>query len=351
MSVTEFEYGKLSDGTIVKGFTIKNKNGLSATVIERGAALVSLMAPDKDGNFADVVLGLKDAAAYENNNYCLGATVGRNANRIAGACFDIDGIHYELVKNNGENNLHTHPEYGYHRRNWEGKAEEGSDSVIFFLEDDGKLTGMPGIFNITVTYRLTDEDELLIAYHGVGDTKTIANCTNHSYFNLAGHDAGSVYDHEIRINASRFSADKEGAIPTGEWTPVEGTPMDLRKSTRIGEYIDDDYEQLILTKGYDHNYCIDDADHTVREIAQVTEPVSGRVMTVLTDLPGVQFYTANWLEEERGKDGVVYHPRDAFCLETQYFPNSINQEGFERPVVDAGAEYKTSTIYKFSVLK
>ena len=233
MSVTEFEYGKLSDGTIVKGFTMKNKNGLSATVIERGAVLLSLMVPDKNGDFADVILGLKDAAAYETNDFFLGATVGRNANRVANACFDIDGEHYDLIKNDGENNLHTHPENGFHARNWEGKAEDTSNSVIFFLEDDGKLTGMPGTFNITVTYRLTDEDELLIAYQGVCDKKTIANCTNHSYFNLAGHNAGSVYDHEIKINASRFCAVVEGAIPTGEWADVAGTPMDLLKSTPI----------------------------------------------------------------------------------------------------------------------
>jgi len=351
MGIAIREFGKTKCcGKTVNAYTLTNDKGMEATVINYGAILQSLKVPDRDGKIADVVLGYDTLEPYFDNPCYFGATVGRNANRIKDAVFTLDGKEYKLPVNDGPNNLHSDYDHGMHKRFWEAQVEEGSNSIVFYLREEDGQNGFPGNLEMTVTYRLTQENELLIAYHGVSDKKTVINCTNHSYFNLAGHDSGDIYDQKIRIKASRYTTVVEGAIPTGEWAKVTGTPFDLRELTSIGEHIDDDFEQLKLTGGYDHNFCVDNADHTVREIAVAVDEKSGRQMTVLTDLPGVQFYAGNYIDNISGKSGAVYNKRNAFCLETQYFPDSVNQEGFERPVFDAGKEYSSSTIYKFSVI-
>ena len=348
MSISVKEFGVTPEGRVIKAFTLSNANGIEATVIERGATLISVMVPDKNGKKEDVVLGFDNLEQYLENEPFFGATVGRSANRVAGAKVEIGGKTYDLDVNDGPNNLHTSFKNGFHKRDWEAQAEENNNAVVFFIEEEDGATGFPGKLNVTVTYRLTEENELLIAYHAVTDKETISNCTNHAYFNLAGHSAGNVKDQIIRINASRYIPVVKGAIPTGEWADVEGTPFDLRKDIRIGEHVDDDNEQLDLVGGYDHTFCIDNADHTMREAAVAFDPVSGRKLTVLTDLPGVQFYTANNMEPCTGKDGAKYDKRDGFCLETGYFPNSANEKNFERPIFGPDKEYKTSTIYKFN---
>ncbi len=348
--ISEREFGKTPDGKSIKAFTLTNKNGIEAVVIEWGATLASLLVPDKNGVKADVVLGFDTLEEYMKNDYFLGVTVGRNANRIAGAKATIDGVIYDLVKNDGENNLHTDPEKGFHMRPWEGKAEEGSNSVIFFLEEQDMFTGFPGNLEITVTYRLTDDNELLISYHGVSDKNTILNCTNHSYFNLAGHDSGSAMDQFIQINAERFVAVGNDGIPTGELRKVEGTPFDLRKAVRMSDHIDDDYDQLKAMKGYDHSFEISGEVHKMRLAAVSFDEKSGRRMETLTDLPGVQFYTANFMGDVAGKGNAKYGRRHAFCLETNYFPDSANQESFESPIFGPDKEYNTSTVYKFSTI-
>ena len=347
MSITSREFGKLPDGRIVTAYTITNENNMSATVINYGAILTSLMVPDKDGRAEDVVLGYDRLEPYFDNASYFGSTIGRNANRVENAAFTLDGVKYSLAVNDGPNNLHSHYDNGMHKRLWEAKAEEASNAVIFFLQEKDGENGFPGNLDITVTYTLSKDNELFISYSGVSDKKTVINCTNHSYFNLAGHDSGSIHDQYIQIFADSFVPVKPGAIPTGEIRPVEGTPFDLREMKRIGDGVDLEDEQLQVVGGYDHNFCIKDADHTMRLAARAMDKKSGRRMEVYTDLPGVQFYAGNFIADTVGKDNKPYTRRNAFCLETQYYPDSVNQPAFEKPFFEAGEEYKTCTCYKF----
>lgn len=350
MAVKIRDFGTAKNGEVIKAYTISNSKGMEATIINYGAILQSLIVPDKDGNKEDVVLGYDTLEPYFENGSFFGATVGRNANRIKDAQFTIDGKVYQLAVNDGPNNLHTDFDNGMHKRVFEVQVEEGNNAVVLFVDEKDGANGFPGNLELTVTYRLTEENELLIAYHGVSDKKTVINCTNHSYFNLAGHASGNIHDQFIQINASKYIPVVAGAIPTGEWAEVAGTPFDLTKPVKIGAHVDDDYEQLTLVQGYDHNFCIDNADHTMRECAVAYDEKSGRRMSVLTDLPGVQFYAGNCIGDTTGKGGKLYTKRSAFCLETQYFPDSMNQESFESPVFDAGTEYRTSTVYKFDLI-
>lgn len=350
MAVQIRDFGTAKSGEVIKAYTLSNSKGMEATIINYGAIIQSLIVPDKDGKKEDVVLGYDTLEPYFENGSFFGVAVGRNANRIKDAQFTIDGTVYKLAVNDGPNNLHSDFENGLHKRVFEVQVEEGNNAVVLYVEEEDGANGFPGKLELTVTYRLTEENELLIAYHGVSDKKTVINCTNHTYFNLAGHASGNVHEQYMQINASKYTPVVAGAIPTGEWAPVEGTVFDFTKPVKIGAHVDDDVEQLKLVQGYDHNFCIDNANHTMRECAVAFEEKSGRKMTVLTDLPGVQFYAGNCIGDTVGKAGVTYTKRTGFCLETQYFPNSMNQEGFESPVIDAGAEYKTSTVYKFGLV-
>ena len=345
MSVVKEKFGTTKCGKDVYAYTLSNSKGMSAKVINYGANLVNLLVPDANGKVEDVVLGFDTLEGYYGNGSFFGATIGPSANRIAGACFEIDGKQYQIDVNDGANNLHSHMEEGYHKRVWD--AEEGPDSVTFTLEGKDGEMGFPGNKKVSVTYSLSEANELKLSYHVEADANTIVNLTNHTYFNLAGHKAGNIEDHLLKINASHYTPVVAGAIPTGEIAPVEGTPLDFTKMKPVGQDINADCEQLKLVQGYDHNFVIDGADGTLREIAEVQDPKSGRKMKVFTDLPGVQFYAGNCIGVETGKENTTYEPRKGLCLETQYYPDNIHHPNFPQSVFGPGKVYDTVTIYQF----
>lgn len=346
MGVTKELFGKTGDGREVYAFTLENKNGVKARVINFGAILVNLYVPDKDGNVADVVLGFDKLEDYYVNGSFFGATIGPSANRIGGASFRINGKTYQLDVNDGPNNLHSHKELGYHKRVWDIAAAD-EKSVTFSLEAPDGDMGFPGNKKISLTYALSEDNQLSLAYHAVSDADTLINMTNHTYFNLAGHQAGKIEDHILTLHAESYTPVVPGAIPTGEIAQVAGTPMDFRAPKPIGQEIEADFEQLKLTKGYYHNFVITEADGTLREIAVVEDPKSGRKMKTFSTLPGVQFYAGNCIEKETGKENAVYEPRTGMCLETQYFPDTINKANFPSAVFGPDRVYDAVTVYQF----
>ena len=338
-------FGMTADGKEAHLYTLENKNGMKACVSDLGAVLVNLFVPDKDGKLTDVVLGYDSAEGYINGSGALGAVVGRNANRIGGAEFDLNGVHYELAKNdNGKNSLHSGPDY-YYKRLWETK-EFGPDHVSFLLYSPDGDQGYPGALDMHVTYTLDDDNMLTIRYEAVPDQDTIINMTNHSYFNLSGHDSGSVLDHRVTLNADYFTPADAESIPTGEIRSVEGTPMDFRAGRVLGDDIDADYEPLRFGGGYDHNWVLKNEGRFVK-VAEAVSDKSGIVMEVYTDLPGVQIYTANFMNNEPGKDGASYMKRSAVCFETQYYPDAVHHDNFPKPVCRKGEKYDTRTAYRF----
>lgn len=345
MAVQKELFGKTPEGKEIYRYWLENSGGIKAGVINYGAILVNLFVPDKDGKVDDVVLGYDNLEGYLEHNNFFGATVGPNANRIADAKFTLNGKTYQLDVNDGANNLHSHLELGYHRRVWD--VQEGDNSVTFLLQDEDGSMGFPGNKSVQVTYTVTVDNELKIHYQAQSDQDTILNMTNHSYFNLAGHDKGNIHDHMLTLKASTYTAIVPGAIPTGELASVEGTPLDFLREKRIGDEIDSQAEQIRMVKGYDHNWVIDGADGTLREIAEVFEPVSGRRMKVYTDLPGVQFYSGNGMENHVGKAGAGYQNRSGLCLETQYYPDTANKPQFPSAVFGPSRKYDTVTIYRF----
>jgi aldose 1-epimerase len=344
MSVESAAFGTSKEGKEIVLYSIKNSKGMVAKVMNLGAILVELWVPDSKGEVQDLVLGFDKAESYYGNPSFFGATIGPNANRIGGATYKLDGVNYQLDVNDGENNLHSHMELGYHKRMWEAKTSD--NSVTFTLEDPATL-GFPGNKVMSVTYTVTEENELVLTYHAKSDDLTIINPTNHTYFNLDGRDAGSIVDHKIQLEAKTYTPTVPGSIPTGEIAPVAGTPMDLTKLIRVGDHIDDDFEQLTMAGGYDHNYCIDGWDGTKRLAATVVSEKSGRTMKVYTDLPGIQFYAGNFIADQVGKGGTEYHKRYALCLETQFYPDTIHHENFPSCVFGGDREYNSETTYRF----
>jgi len=344
MSITKEVFGQLDDGRQVDIYTLTNANGVKARVMNLGATLVSVEVPDKDGNTADVVLGFDTPAEYPEKSPYFGCTTGRCANRIAKGKFTLDGTKYTLAVNNGDNHLHGGL-VGFDKVIWQAaevNAEDGSAVEFTYLSVDGE-EGYPGNLSVTVTYKLTEDNELSIAYKATTDKPTILNLTNHTYWNLAGHNSGDVLGHEMMINADRYTVVDEGSIPTGELRDVAGTEMDFTSpqaiGARIGEIPGD-------PGGYDHNYVLNGAGG-LSLCAKVTEPVSGRVMEVYTTEPGVQLYVGNYLDGIAGKNGANYTIRTGLCLECQHFPDSPNQEGFPTTVLRQGEEYKQITVHKF----
>ena len=350
--VTQRTFGTLPSGEEVQIYHLENKSGAFAEVLQFGAILVKLCVPDRDGRLTDVVLGYDDLAGYEVNGCFFGATIGRSGNRIAQSRFTLDGKEIVLTPNEGANNLHSGPD-GFEKKMWTAsEISEDKNAVTFSrISPDGE-NGFPGEFNVSVTYEMTEENELRIVYGGVCDQTTIANMTNHSYFNLAGEGSGSAMDQYLTIHAEQYTPVGEGSIPLGENAAVEGTPMDFRKAHKIGDEIEADFEQLRITGGYDHNYVTDGYNKaSIREIAEAWSEKTGIQMNVLTDCPCVQFYAANFVDKEHGKNGHVYNKREAFCLETQVEPNAVNVENFHSPILEAGERYYSETIYRFSVKK
>jgi aldose 1-epimerase len=338
------DFGKTREGAAVRIFTLTNKNGVEATITDYGGRVVSLKVPDKKGAMGDVVLGFDSLDGYLNENPYFGALVGRYANRIGHAQFTLNGALYKVPKNDGENALHGGTR-GFDKVVWTPRELPDGGLELTYLSKDGE-EGYPGNCKVTVVYHLTDDNELKIDYTATTDKATVLNLTNHSYFNLKGSE--DILGHLLTLNADRFTPVDSGLIPTGELKAVTGTPFDFRKSTAIGERIDHSDEQLKLGKGYDHNWVLNKKGSELSLAARVEDPSSGRVMEVRTTQPGIQFYTGNFLDGSiKGKKGTVYARRSALCLETQHFPDSPNKPKFPTSVLKAGAEYKSTTIYKF----
>ena len=338
-------WGQLPDGRAVELFTLTNGKGMEARIINYGGIVVSLKAPDKSGTPVDVVLGFDSFEPYLKNPAYFGALIGRYGNRIAHGEFKLDGVTYHVPKNDGDNSLHGGIE-GFNKKLWSAK-QTPNGLELTYLSKDGE-GAYPGNLTAKVTYSLTDDNGLRIDYSATTDKKTVLNLTNHSYFNLAGQGEGDILVHEIEIEADRFTPVDSGLIPTGVLQPVEGTPFDFRKPFAIGTRINDDNEQLKLGKGYDHNFVLNRKGGSLELAARVRDPKSGRAMEVLTDQPGIQFYTGNFLDGSlHGKGGKVYPRRCALCLETQHFPDSPNHPDFPSTELKPGQEYKTSTVYRF----
>lgn len=340
------EFGSI-DGQPVTLFTLSNASGASVGIIEYGGIVVSLNVPDRDGNLGDVVLGFDTLDAYVADTPYFGAITGRYANRIAGGKFELDGTTYELPVNNGPNSLHGGIK-GFDKVVWKGTPLESGDGVAFsYVSQDGE-EGYPGTLESTVTYIWSDDNELRIDYEASTDKPTVINLTNHSYFNLKDGGASPILDHVMMINASHYTPVDATSIPLGEIAALDDTPLDFREPTAIGARIGEENEQLGFGAGYDHNYVINRDAAGLTLAATVSEPDTGRVMDVLTEEPGVQFYSGNFLDGHHiGKGGVAYQHRSGFCLETQHYPDSPNQPDFPSAVLRPGETYKTSTVYKF----
>lgn len=333
------------DGQEATLYTLENSKGMKAEVTNYGANLVNLFVPDKNGVVEDVVLGFDSVKGYMKNGSFFGATIGPSANRIGGAKFTIDGVEYHIDVNDGPNNLHSHMEDGYHKMLWD--VEEGDNSVTFTVRDTDGYMGFPGNKELSLTYSLDEENGLTLHYHAKSDKNTVMNPTNHSYFNLDGHKSGNIEEHIMMINASCYTPVVPGAIPTGEIATVKGTPMDFTEEKVVGKEIRENMEQLLLTQGYDHNWVVDGWDGTLKHIATTIGPKSGRKMHTYSTLPGVQFYAGNCIGDEPGKDGAFYTKRSGLCLETQYYPNSINTPNFPSCVFGGEKEYDSVTVYRF----
>lgn len=338
-------FGKTKSGIEIYRYWLENTKGMRAGIINYGAVLVNLFVPDRNGNVADVVLGFDELEPYFDNGSFFGAVIGPNANRVGGASFVLNGKSYQLDVNDRQNNLHSHRDLGYHKRVWEVSEEE--DGVRLSLEDGDGSMGFPGNKKIRVTYRLTEDNGLRILYEAFSDKDTIINLTNHTYFNLAGHDQGQICDHVLELKASAYTPVTQSLIPTGEIASVKGTPFDFLQAKRVGDEIDADDQQLKIAGGYDHNWVLDGESGTIRQFASVTEPVSGRCLKAYTDLPGVQFYAGNFIGRQTGKGGAVYDVRSGLCLETQYFPDTANKPTFPKAVFGPDRAYKSTTIYQF----
>ena len=348
VSVTQLPFGILPDGQHVSVFTLTNRQGMQVKVLDFGAIISEIHVPDRDGSFADVVLGFDRIEPYLHNSAFLGAVIGRFGNRIAEGRFSLDGKDYQLAVNNPPNHLHGGNQ-GFHQVMWQAAPFTRDDAVgiTFTRSSPHGEDGYPGKLDVTVVYELDNDNALSLRYHAVTDQATPVNLTNHSYFNLAGH--GDILGHELSINADRYLPVDAGSIPSGELADVSGTPFDLRQSTVIGSSIALPHEQLRIGRGYDHNFVLNQQPgHRLNLAATVRDPVSGRVMQVYTQEPGIQFYSGNFLDgSQQGKQGAIRY-RGALCLETQHFPDSPNQPHFPNTILRPGEVYQTETVYRFS---
>lgn len=346
MSVKKKYYGSTKDGRKAWLFTMENRKGMKAQVTNFGAVLTSLWAENKRGQFTDVVLGYETLEGYFDNHPMFGAIVGRNINRISDGRFEIDGVAYELQKNRGRHNIHSDKEHGFHKVLWDYEIIDDNGVTFSYVSPDGEQ-GFPGTLEFSVTYLLTEACGLMISYRGISDKKTLINVGSHTYFNLSGHDRNEISNTKIRIFADEYTPVDAERIPTGEIASVRGTPFDFTEARMIGAELEEHAAELKSSGGYDHNFVIRHQNIGIRKAAEAEDEEEGIRMEIYSDQPGLQFYTANALESEAGKGGVVYGKHSGFCMEPQYYPNSINTEGFFSPLFDQGEEYKTTTIYQF----
>jgi aldose 1-epimerase len=346
LSVQSKPFGQTSDGQPVTIFELTNANALRAKVMEYGAILIALEVPGREGKLVDIALGFDNLAPYLRGHPLFGSTVGRYANRIAGARFTLDGVEYKLTANSGKNHIHGGGNLRFDKVVWKGQPVRGDGWVgvcLSHLSKDGE-EGFPGNLDCTITYVLNNDNELQIRYEATTDKPTIINLTNHSYFNLAGAGNGDVLNHEVTINATLYLPAGEGLIPTGEIHTVKGTPLDFTQPQTIGARI----EELTQTRGYDHCYVLGGSPGSASLAARVYEPTGGVVMEVSTTEPGVQFYTANGMKGLQGKGGNVYGNHYGFCLETQHFPDSPNKPHFPSTVLRPGQKFQSTTVFQFS---
>lgn len=352
-SITKTDFGRTPDGAPVEIYTLRNHNGMEATIMTYGGIVTSLKVPDKNGKFADVVLGFDNLDSYTRDSYkksCpfFGALIGRYGNRIANGKFSLAGEEYTLPINNAPNTLHGGPK-GFDKVVWTGRALSTADGPVLILthvSPDGD-EGFPGNLEVTALYTLTEDNSLRIDFTARTDRDTVVNLTHHSYFNLRG--SGDILDHVVQINADAFTPVDSTLIPTGELRPVAGTPFDFRAPTSIGLHIGDtNDEQIKLGNGYDHNFVLKKTGNELSLAALVHEPTSGRTMEVWTTEPAIQFYTGNFLDGSlTGKNGWAYKFRNGFCFEPQHFPDSPNQPKFPTTELKPGEIYQNTIIYKF----
>jgi len=347
-SISSSPFGRLPDGREATLYTLRNRNGMQVSISNLGGVITSILAPDRQGQLGDVCLGLDDAAAYMGESHYFGALIGRYGNRIAKGQFELDGKRYQLDINNGINHLHGGRD-GFHRRLWQVEPSATAETATLALRyrsPDGEQ-GYPGNLDVTVHYELGSDNALHIAFHAVTDQATPVNLTNHAYFNLAGQ--GDILGHELTIPADAYTPVDAGLIPTGELRAVQGSAFDFRIPEAIGRRINEEDQQLAHGSGYDHNFALNRQRQGRLELAaRVREPVSGRVLEVWGQGPGVQFYSGNFLSDALQGKGRVYGFRSGFCLEPQHFPDAPNQPQFASTILRPGAEYRARMAYRFS---
>ena len=352
LSVSSTSFGNTPEGE-AQLFTLKNTNGLEVDISTFGGTITRWSAPDKDGNFDDVILGFKDLSSYQGTHPYFGSLVGRYANRIALGKFTLEGKSYSLAINNPPNALHGGP-LGFHKKLWIAKSLEEKDAVgvVLTLNSPDMEEGYPGNLKMEVTYRLNDKNELSIDYKASTDKTTVVNLTNHAYFNLKGEGNGDILDHQLKIFANQFTPVDSTLIPLENHSDVDNTPFDFREWHLIGERVNSDFDQIIRGKGYDHNFVLNKNGDELSVAAQVWEASSGRLLEVKTTQPGMQFYCGNFLDGSlTGKKGNKYAFRNGFCLETQHFPDSPNHPTFPTTVLKPGETFQSKTIYSLQVSK
>lgn len=350
MSIVSNYFGTLPDGRRVELFTLKNSKNMSVDITNFGGIIVSILVPDRNGKFEDVELGYTEFAKYINNDGYIGALIGRNANRIEDARFELNGKVYELEKNDGRNHLHGGI-VGLHNVLWNAEivSEAGAEKLVLTHTSPDGEENYPGNLHVTVEYSLSEDNAIKIDYNAVSDKDTVVNLTNHAYFNLAGHASGNVLKHQLYLNADNFTPISSECIPTGEIRSVKGTVMDFTEMTGVAAGLESGDEQILNGKGYDHNWVLNTAGNVNEVAAELYDPGSGRTMQVFTTKPGIQFYSGNFLSDKLiGKGNVPYQKRAGLCLETQYFPNAMKHKHFPSPVLKANEQYHHVTIYKFT---
>ena len=351
MSIEKSIFGKMPDGTAVDIYTLKNASGMTAEIMTYGCRIVKLMTQDKNGHFGDMVLGYDTLEEYQKPGDVLGAVIGRFANRIGGAAFEINGCSYPLVANDGNGSLHSAPG-GFQDRLWRVKCSDNSNeapSITFAYRSADGECGFPGNLDVTVTYTISTDNALIISYNAKTDKETPVNLTNHSYFNISGDIHKSILSDELQINADYITAVGDDLIPTGELTPVAGTPYDFNQAKTIGQDIRANDRLLKKCGGYDHNFVLRGGEG-MKKAGELYDQASGRVMMFFTDLPGIQLYTRNDFDNDAsGKNGEKHLVNHSLCLETQFFPDSVHHPDFPFHNLKPGETYQHTTIYKFSV--
>ncbi|MCV9385090.1 aldose epimerase family protein [Reichenbachiella ulvae] len=349
LTVSSSDFGQMPDGSAVSLFTMKNDNGVIVKVTNYGGIITSLIAPDKDGNMGDIVLGYDSLSGYLKSSPYFGALIGRYGNRIADAKFSLDGEEYQLQANDGKNHLHGGVK-GFDKVLWDASSfkNETSAGVVFSRVSPDGEEGYPGNLTAEVTYALNNDNELTFEYKATTDKKTVVNLTNHAYFNLTGDPSQTILDHELELPANTFLSIDNTLIPTAQ-TAVEGTPFDFTSATLIGARIGEENEQLAFGKGYDHCWVYTDSSDSLKFGGSLYDPSSGRLMNIYTMEPAIQFYSGNFLDGKlTGKGGINYQFRTGLCLETQHYPDSPNQPEFPSTVLEPGQEYYTKSVYEFT---